>query len=502
MNYPAMEASAFQALARRREDARRSRGGLKCTPPNVKCGDRCIPPNWTCRRNGKGLDTHSKAARFDPVKGTASVIKGVKDLTAGALTLNVQRYNTGKNALSRGLTKLNPDPDLKRKQELRQRIDDWLIPMTSFGLLAMGVASGHRALKLSNVGGYRTGLGARIDRTATRAVNQFWDRVPGVSERRATRAALTSNAFTGFGRAGRTIQQRAIQTSRSPRESNILSGIRRQSALGNRRFSEIDTLARNQNLSFEGWQKARSKGQIGMIRAGKSVYAEGAASDFLASSLRLTNRTRGAVFSKDEVIISATRELTSARQALSAAFSQRNMRISSRADQDKFWSEQSATVTKQLRGLSSTRQATATSNAKSLYRELLSKDPESVAKRMWNEAFNFYDEYFKDAASRVDLPPSSGESYAKPAAIAVARSVSGGRRIVNASHASWVNRAYYNKLMGGKTKAVRVSQRSLLETASAITGTPITDPSTALQILHTGSYGSRKYAAVPSLAVR
>lgn len=504
MSTPSLTNAEILRLRQRRLDARRrlTNGNVKCNPPNVRCGDRCIPPSWSCRRNGQGIDSHAKAARFDPVKGTASLIKGSRDLTKGALSLNVERFNRGKNAISRGLTKLNPDKDLKRKQEFRQRIDDWLIPITSVGLLAMGVAAGHNALKFGNVGGYRNGLGAQLDNAALRAVNGFWDRVPGVAQRRASQQALTASGFSTLGRAGRATQLRASQFSRPSRESNFLAGTRRQAALGNRRFSEIDNLAKRNGLPFEAWQTQRAKAQIGLTRAGKSVYADDAANDYLASRFPALRARKGAPLTKDEVISGVTKELVTTRSAITTAMAERGLKITSPADQDRFWNDFAPSVERQFRGLNAQQKAKAMSSSRSLYRDVLKNEPESLAKRMWNESRDFFDEYFKDASERVSRPPSASDSFAKPASIAVARTVAGGRGVINASHASWINRAYYNKTVSSRARAIYASDRSILETARAVTGSLLSDPKEALRILQTGSYGSRNFAPVPSLERR
>jgi hypothetical protein len=493
--------SAAVLLYQRRFDAARRRGQLRCLPPNVPCGDRCIPPSWKCRRGGQGIDSHAKAARFDPVKGLASVIKGSRDLAKGALTLNVERVNTGKNSLSRGLTKLNPDSDLKRKQELRRQIDDWLIPITSVGLLAMGIAGGHNALKYTNIGGYRTGLGAQLDTAALGAVNGFWNAVPGVAQSRSRQAALTAGSFSSLGRAGRLSQLRERQSNLTPRASNTLGGSRRVTALGNRKFTEIDTLARKEGMSFEAWQAQRSKAQIGLTRAGKSVYADDAATDYLAASFGIRNSTGRVGLSKDEVISSVTQRLSASRSALSTAMKDRGMNISNRGDQDKLWSEFSPEIEKQFRSLNARQKATAMSQSKTLYRKLMtSSDPETVAKQMFKESSDFFDVYFKDAAERVGRPPAAADSFAKPAMVAVARAISGGKAIINPSHASWINRAHYDKTVSGSTKSIFVTDRTLLSTASQLSGAPMTDPDEALRVLQLGTYGGRSFAPVPSLA--
>lgn len=119
--------TAAYLATKARLDARRSRTGktsrnVTCTPPNVKCGGRCIPPNWDCRIKGQGSDPHLRAVRTDPVSGLANIERGIKRIGKGIRKGSFSEIEGGKRAIVRGVVKATPG-DIQRKRALQAQLE-------------------------------------------------------------------------------------------------------------------------------------------------------------------------------------------------------------------------------------------------------------------------------------------------------------------------------------------------------------------------------------------
>ena len=142
MTQPNITLQGFRTAAyletKARMDAARERTGktrrqVTCTPPNVKCGGRCIPPNWDCRLKGKGPDPHLRAVRTDPVGGLANIERGVKRISKGVRKGSFSEIEGGKRAIVRGVVKATPG-DIQRKKKLQADLE------RRAGVIATGLA--------------------------------------------------------------------------------------------------------------------------------------------------------------------------------------------------------------------------------------------------------------------------------------------------------------------------------------------------------------------------
>lgn len=508
-----LRAATFLALLRRD-----NKGTLLCKAPNVACGNRCIPPTWECRIKGQGSDSHSKAVQYDPVQGTASVIKGSKDLAAGAATLNVEKYNRGKNSLARGLVKLYPSQDLQHKKKVRKVVDDVINPIAAIGLLGMTLAGGHNALKLTNLGGYRGRFGAQVDIAVRNGMNQVLDRTPVLGALRAERARATGAVFNGFATQAQGLNSRATQFStagrepanvasraRNPRASNYIAGPRISEAVGNRSFKSVDEAAVKTGQSFEAWQTARGQALVGWKSGGSSPFAEPAANDFLSRQFggAIRNNYHGRTpLTTDEVKTQLTAHLTTTRGQLVGEMERRGLKIGDRADQGRFWDEYRPVVEQRFARLPQAERDRAVRASREAYRNLIKNSPADAADQIHKEATTFFNNYFQTASQQVNRPPVARNSFAKPASIAVARHISK-NGILNASHANWINQSHYNDVVLGSAKApVYASDNSILATSSSIAGRPVTDPEVGLRMIQQGRTGTRSVAPVPQLRRR
>lgn len=245
-----------------RMDAARSRTGktrrrVTCTPPNVKCGGRCIPPNWDCRLQGKGPDSHLRAVRTDPISGLANIERGVKRISKGVRKGSFSEIEGGKRAIVRGVVKATPG-DIQRKKKLQADLERRAggiaagLAVVGFGLFS------HNQLKRAPF--YRDGVGRQIDDAVAVGINRVLDATPGIKRGRAERrAAGRAAAGAVVGRSmeaaarGPEAMKRAVL--RTPTQLE-----RRATEYGNSRvlsnkITTLDIEAKELNLTSTQWRQ-------------------------------------------------------------------------------------------------------------------------------------------------------------------------------------------------------------------------------------------------------
>jgi len=207
---------------------RRNSGIVKCNPPNVRCHGRCIPPTWSCRREGGGTDSHTRAVKYDPVKGLSSLIRGSKDFIGGAASLNVERFSRGKNGIVRGLVKLNPEQDYQKKEQFKDGIEGFIIPAASVILLGIVAGGAHLSLKKTNLFNYRSTFGAQVDDIASNAIYNVQNLSPRIRSGRVrglrnSRTALSNITEVASGAAAKqTYQHRLYHAQVTYFQVNVL----------------------------------------------------------------------------------------------------------------------------------------------------------------------------------------------------------------------------------------------------------------------------------------
>lgn len=216
MTQPNITPQGFRTAAyletKARMDAARSRSGktlrkVTCTPPNVKCGGRCIPPNWDCRLKGKGADPALRAVRTDPVSGLANIERGVKRIAKGVRKGSFSEIEGGKRAIVRGVVKATPG-DLQRKQELQAKLERKAGGIAAgLTIVALGLF-GHNQLKRAPF--YRDGVGRQIDDAVSAGINRVIDVTPGLRGARAERRAAGRSA------AGAAVARATAEAARGP----------------------------------------------------------------------------------------------------------------------------------------------------------------------------------------------------------------------------------------------------------------------------------------------
>ena len=245
-----------------RIDAARSRTGktsrqVTCTPPNVKCGGRCIPPNWDCRLQGKGPDPHLRAVRTDPVGGLANIERGVKRIAKGVRKGSFSEIEGGKRAIVRGVVKATPG-DIQRKKKLQAKLERHAATVAA-GLAVVGFGLfSHNQLK--RVPFYRDGVGREVDEAVAAGINRVLDVIPGI------RGARVEGRAAGRAAAADVIARTTGTAARGPKalsEAVLLGPTqleRRATEYGNAKVLEnkikaLDISAKTLDDNITGWRQ-------------------------------------------------------------------------------------------------------------------------------------------------------------------------------------------------------------------------------------------------------
>jgi hypothetical protein len=299
MTQPNITPQGFRTAAyletKARMDAARSRSGktrrqVTCTPPNVKCGGRCIPPNWDCRLKGKGPDSHLRAVRTDPISGLANIERGVKRISKGVRKGSFSEIEGGKRAIVRGVVKATPG-DIQRKKKLQADLERRAggiaagLAVVGFGLFS------HNQLKRASF--YRDGVGRQIDDAVAAGINRVLDATPVIRRARAERRAAGSSA------AGEVVARAAGEAARGPEAMRgaLLSTPtqleRRATEYGNAKVLEnkikaLDIEAKELNMNASTWRQKNLETFWGATRTNAggagdgSTFSEPATNQYLS----------------------------------------------------------------------------------------------------------------------------------------------------------------------------------------------------------------------------
>lgn len=484
------------------KSSRKNTGIVKCNPPNVRCHGRCIPPTWSCRREGGGTDSHTRAVKYDPVKGLSSLIRGSKDFIGGAASLNVERFSRGKNGIVRGIVKLNPEQDYQKKEQFKDGIEGFIIPAASVILLGMVAGGAHVGLKKTNLFNYRSNFGANIDDIASNAIYNVQNLNPGIRAGRISVKRGSRTAFSDIAKGGiRGRRQADLFTSTTPRSSNAFSGKRPLDAQANRVFSSVDkAFATQTKPNYDDWLKAKSKAVVGLKRGGRSAYTENATSDYLASQFRLKAPSKGGF---TPLLLRTQLESNFSRNQfkLREGFKLAKLDYTKAIDRETFFKSNKQIVARQFTDLTPEGKARALSDAYEDFTSTVIRSPKTNAALTIKRTESYFDNYFEELTAAVEHP-ASRSSFAKTAYVATARNLPStkGAGVISPAHANLLNRAYFNRtVLQQKLKPVVIKQAEAVKLASQMAGFSISDPDEALQLLRSGVAGSRSYAAIPSL---
>jgi hypothetical protein len=475
------------------------RGKLKCNPPNVQCGNRCIPPNWDCRLKGEGTNSELNVHKSDPLAGIASIQRGAKDLKQGIVTVNPARVQRGRSSIIRGVVKIAPGDNLEAKKRLRKRLTEKTTPIMAVigvGLLTVAV---HAGLK-KNFKGYRDGPGAEVDRAAASAFDTFLDHVPVVRGNRAARRAAGASAIGSIG--GSVLRGRNMEAMREQARENM----RRIGPLSHAPWvadpegsgltgalTAIDSHTRERRRSYEEWSQdsvhtlfsASTKSRRANNTTG-SIFSENAANEFISSKFGLprfgANNSSLSTPNRNALIESQlTQRLGEWGDSMREDMKLRRMvgadGTINKDHVDRYIREVGSTLAPgQLNPLPRQQRAAARTQTNNLIRSaILGKDMAAEASSIRKETVAFYDNYFADVAQRMRRNAAAADSPFGDGLTAYARYVTSrqnsgfGARIMSRDHADLILRQHYHYDVMRQSGDFRVSDNTARRVAQQIT---------------------------------
>ncbi|NBT76433.1 MAG: hypothetical protein EBT15_10810 [Betaproteobacteria bacterium] len=465
--------TAAYLAARERLDLKGN--GPKCKPPNRVCGDRCIPPNWKCRVKGEGTDSHSRVVAGDPLAGAASIARGRARLAKGLASGNIVDIQAGRAAIARGVVKAVPGQNLKEKQELRKNVEGALLPIAG-GLFAVWLLrQAHEGAKVI-FPVYNKGPAQDIENAASNAVGFVLDRIPVYG---GYRQAQRRNADLQAQLIGRVTK---INVNKDPsvfeNNKNVFPNVARGKVEGLRAIMNESLDATGDDNKVKGYTDFRSNllgGVLGAQKDGRSIYAEPAAINFLQKQFGIDKdkiTSSKGIPEKSFVIREVRSRLERARSSMRSDMEVRGLDYRKPDDVEKYIKIAEISAAKRWGGMPEGSKKEAASAFRGSIRELMSPTsqtpglgPSTMARRLYNEAENSYNNYFKEAATRVSTdtdprkqvgaPATAAGAHVSAALIGVAERVKGRVRItgpiVGANHAELVLRKlYYEYSLKGK----------------------------------------------------
>jgi hypothetical protein len=509
----------------------KTRGKVKCNPPNKPCKGRCIPPSWNCRAKGEGTDTHSKALEFDLVGGANNVIRGAKNVITGIKKQDPEVVTRGIKGIQRGIVKATPGNSLDDKARLARRLK--LIG----SIAAVGLFSGYALNKthifLKNASGnYRNGFGKDVDDAVAKSVKSVldtWDAqvdrmgvggVVGTGRARIARAGTT--AATRLGRQGAITNIYENKFSSSARDINYLQtrARLRGGAAGMSTVNDIDSRAISEGWSRDRWEAEKIRALYSMrTSTNVSVFAQPAAHEMLAaqwgfelpprslrelSRVNETNRVRGQLLPQAIKRMHIDLHADLARRGIPAT--QAGF---------KAYANQLLVETPSILGTKGTADQRKKLEQEFRYRlnELLgatsSSQQRSLASDTYKRTVGFFDNYFTEAADRLTLNESGvlrirpvqpdspfGDAAAGLSRIHVARNSPNKawarNGVPDRETASFLNGWYFHsKVKERKTPYLIRDQNNAISLASKFSGRSISTREEAVNWLNQNGFNVR-----------
>ena len=495
-----------------RLDARKTNKNVKCTPPNKKCGGRCIPPSWDCRLKNEGSDKHLMAVKTDPLKGAASIQRGFKRLAKGVVTGNIAEVQSGRGTITRGIVTVTPG-NLQQKKELRQKIDRRTRFIGTVALLGVGGYALHTQAK--KYGPYKRNVGDKIDIFARNGYNAALDRMPilgGIRENNR-RAAATNTARTAEAiLKEQTKGPAALERTLTEAGADPLSSIQKGDAISanelKRALDRQDKDSAERNQRFDEWDGANRTTFLGVTKVTSkndffkgeelSIYAEPAGENFLREAYGLKGKTGAALRLE-------LGDQFRADRADYFRFAQQNG-FKVKGGQKPFMDADTATkfaefATESLKGQKEIRNA-AQVHIEGLVREGGVQDR---ANTVYRDTITGFSNYFGEATKLSQTAPGvpiirEQRQLVEKADQARARELASRmpdlklEGNIGPSVGEVIRRGYYaTKVAGTKKSTYSVSDRLFRSAASELTGRPVNSITEAQQILRDKGFTGATY---------
>jgi hypothetical protein len=522
--------TAAYLAARARLDAARTRSrsgktsrSVNCTPPNVRCGGRCIPPSWDCRLKGEGPDPHLRAVKTDPLSGFANIQRGIGRITKGVTRGNLSEVQGGRAAIIRGVVKTVPG-DIQQKKQLKTTLENRTRAI-GIGLAVVTTGLGMHAILMKGNIRYREGVGKNINNSIRLGVNKVLDATPIIGANRArvaTRAASGINAALTRQRnpVSAELTNQLAKTKPSPIDEAGQANLVRNLTAVNKDPSRWMRARGGPESSFNAWDRAHqnafwSTKKVDKSYGESSIFARPATDEFLARQFNLQG---------DDVLTSAAvkdaveRNLTSYKNDLIDLAQQQGFKVDKTSAGGRAINKEGrrAFIQAQVRkalplGQSNDRVRAALTKH---LEQTLTQSPSTRANGVYKETFDGFNEFYTAKAGVIESataePRISAEMRKTGAAETLfsarqARaSFVSGKDVKGPSHAELVLRQYFEQSVAGNPRRMfTVTDRLASAAASEIEGRNV-GPAEAFRVLEregiSGAVPQRTTAAPRSSA--
>ena len=484
--------------ARARLDARRgkTRGSVQCTPPNTKCGNRCIPAEWDCRLKGEGNDPHLKSVGkgSDPIGGFANIERGIKRLGKGVARLSFSELEGGRRAIARGAAKVHPG-DLKAKEELKNNINRFATFVGAPVAVVMLAALSHRGLSVNAQ--YRRAIGDKIDDSVKTAIDGLARNTPLVGDRIRAREALgiqglqhsaTAQAQMRQGLASQNLQ--AIGRRQNPRAGTGRDALRD-------RMNSVDmSNGVPSKTAFPEWESRSMREFWGTQRPATlnlgqgSLFSVGSTNNLLTRSFGLRRpQGWGTDLNADRIYTQRglTEVIEAQRSRITTGMQQAGLDPKSQSALPEYLNK---TANSWKSGDSDLDAATEA------YFIKLMDDKKSAlaqAETLYKDTLGGFDSAFRDVAESGTIAPGirtgiKASSYIDASlghAQYLAKRLAWQRPIPGSGTALLLRKAYHSKIVMGQSKpSFSMTDTELVTAASELKGATVGDPTEALRVLN------------------
>lgn len=519
-----IRAAAYEQVRNDLKGSQRSKTSkrVNCTPPNVKCGGRCIPPSWDCRLKGQGTNSELKVHAQDISAGIASVQRGTVDLVKGSTGLNPARFERGRRSVIRGAVKLAPGDNLEKKKALRRTLEKHTNGIA--GAVAIGLAVG---------GGYMVGRTQMpsnwkqaVEGPARNAFNNVLDRAPLLATRRARIKEAGGMAASSVGGAiAREARLQQVKQSARGRTSAGMGPLAFRSRSMDKDGSHLDDALNriNKEAASRGFDDWRTKAGLALFEAknarGHNVFSERAANEYLSSQFGLKTRDalRPGTGGQADVKAVGTQagRTNKVKQALEDKLNQigedmkADMAVRGILDRDKYIKEIAMPrVEAKLRLIPSRDKRDALRTARTTIELAMDGKGKARAESLYDTTVKAYDQYFAGVAKDLERfagKPINRESPVGDVDQALTRFVIGRTgsqpQILSKSHGNLLLRHHYHtKVLNLKSDFV-VTPQAAQNVARTITrSTSLPTPERAYQILRTNGFPNAVSGITPPRA--
>lgn len=487
--------------ARARLDARKTRRNIKCNPPNIQCGNRCIPPTWDCRLKNQGADPHLQAVKTDPLGGLANIERGTKRLVKGLVKGSFSEVEGGKRAIIRGTVKITPG-NIQQKKELKAKLERRTYAIGVGLAVVTGGLGIHTILMKNNTFGYRNGVGRDINTAVRNGVTQVLDAVPVLgAQRQRTRTAVGSanaeaayrSAFERVAGPGRLTETLGTggerQLPRTPANRTLLDSHSNLQAAVRR----IDADFRTTPRTIYEWDAAHRQAfwgatvvakDLGGGRQQVNVFARPAAEDYLARQFGIDP---GGIQTTSALKTAIQERLAEEHRNLISLAKQRGYRtLGGRTSREYLHTDSFQPFLQEVVNAAGITSPTIRQRLEDHVGSVLRQAPSTYTNQLYRESVLGFNEYYNSVAQTVannavrsagfnnrlsDSANNIQQSSDLLRAQFLARSLNRRENIAGAAHAELIRHTYYGRRVAGTNRSsFTVPERVAVSAARELTG--------------------------------